>query len=595
MATPKQNSVATLGLEKLSVGSGLEDADSIASDHSVTRPSSTSRHSTSSRTDQSQATLQNDDNKSSISRPSHLSEESERGSSVSNLFRRTKNKSMNSFSRSAGAFGDGRDDDERSIASGMSATLQALEEYEKRIESLLPSAAKVEVQPAKPDRRTQAMERTVRKMLDGARGLELRERKKMMKSYMFAFTGSDFVDWTLRHCNFFIKEEGIRYGAMLLQEGYICGVEPDQKFAADSSIWIFQTSAFMPGRGWTPTDRDYAIYLLKRDMRATSRWALIGEEIERLKRLHKNFHDEWKRIDREAEEAFKLQIWRIKCGGRVLNGRSQANQSVIQEEKRLKSNRSKQEEFERSLDKWELEDYLKKQNESLNYALNIARVKVSTAAESLVNFAEVMRPLDPLVEREAWAQNPWIAEYSIMMQLERDEATPNEIRVWTLSFAELLKDPVGIRAFRKFVKSEFSQENLSFWIKCQTLDDIDTRKEFFDKSMKIYEEFIKVGGSKELNLNTLTRKEVIARVEVANGDPRKLSYDWYVPAMEHVYQLMAKDSYVRFCKTDLVQNAVREARASSVGASRTSLEMKEAGKKKSGLTPSRESSAREII
>ena len=112
--------------------------------------------------------------------------------------------------------------------------------------------------------------------------------------------------------------------------------------------------------------------------------------------------------------------------------------------------------------------------------------------------------------------------------------------------------------------------------------------------MKIYEEFIKVGGSRELNLNTLTRKEVIARIEAANGDPRKLSYDWYVPAMEHVYQLMAKDSYVRFCKTDVVQNAVKEARGSGVGASRSSLDLKDAGKKKSGLTPSRESSAREI-
>ncbi|KAJ3043684.1 Regulator of G-protein signaling 6 [Rhizophlyctis rosea] len=651
MTTPKTSALVE-GVHSLSIEGNLADDSSVHSTENppVQRSLSTTSSLTSANKDATRSQVSESTLPDSTSTPDRTpdrtltrlqqDEGESRASSLSSLFKRNKQKSYSSFtSRSASGFGMDRDDDTMSInsAHSLTATLKEMEEYEKRIEPLLPAGARGEGEGANQgqkstgaamDRKVQAMERTVRKMLDPHRGIELQERKKMMKAYKFAFTGQEFVDWTLKYCGFFEKSEGIFYGKTLMTEGYICPIEFDKEFGADSNVYVFQTSQFMPGQPWTATDRDYAIYLLKRDYRMQSKFALNEEEVERAKRLRKQLHKEWKSIDKEAEALFRaeeemdksdIRLFRIQehTFWRILKPVDLTKQSTIQEEKRTKQTRSKQEEFERSLDKWDLEDYLKKQLESLNYSLNISRSKVSKVAESLVNFMEIIRPLDPLLEQKAWAQNPWSNDYSIMMQVDRQEASPTEIRVWTISFAKLLEDPVGFRAFRKFCKSEFSQENLQFWAKCQALDDIDTRAEFYTASASIYQDFIKVGGSKELNLNTLTRKECIARFEAANGEARKLSYDWYIPAMEHVYTLMEKDTYIRFLKTDIVQDALKELRrleraasASVVGGgpggkvagSRMSMESRRelAGAKsqstlrKEDLPSSRESSSKDL-
>lgn len=48
---------------------------------------------------------------------------------------------------------------------------------------------------------------------------------------------------------------------------------------------------------------------------------------------------------------------------------------------------------------------------------------------------------------------------------------PTQLRVkkWSFSFRELLSDPTGVREFMKFCESEFSVENLKFYLSCQAI------------------------------------------------------------------------------------------------------------------------------
>lgn len=48
----------------------------------------------------------------------------------------------------------------------------------------------------------------------------------------------------------------------------------------------------------------------------------------------------------------------------------------------------------------------------------------------------------------------------------------------------------GQVAFRDFLKSEFSEENLDFWLACQEFQTSDSPEERTRRAARIYEEFI---------------------------------------------------------------------------------------------------------
>lgn len=47
---------------------------------------------------------------------------------------------------------------------------------------------------------------------------------------------------------------------------------------------------------------------------------------------------------------------------------------------------------------------------------------------------------------------------------------------WAVGFEKLLNDEMGLHVFTEFLKKEFSQENIQFWIECEkfkALIDVD--------------------------------------------------------------------------------------------------------------------------
>lgn len=61
------------------------------------------------------------------------------------------------------------------------------------------------------------------------------------------------------------------------------------------------------------------------------------------------------------------------------------------------------------------------------------------------------------------------------------------------------KQPVGgLAAFRAFLKSEYSEENIEFWVSCEDYKKTKSPAKLSPKARKIYDEFISVQATKEV-------------------------------------------------------------------------------------------------
>lgn len=68
--------------------------------------------------------------------------------------------------------------------------------------------------------------------------------------------------------------------------------------------------------------------------------------------------------------------------------------------------------------------------------------------------------------------NPWITDDATMWDLSAplvEQPTQLRVKKWSFSFRDLLLDPTGVREFMKFCESEFSVENLKFYLSVQQL------------------------------------------------------------------------------------------------------------------------------
>uniref|UniRef100_A0A8C8S0T6 Regulator of G-protein signaling 1 n=1 Tax=Pelusios castaneus TaxID=367368 RepID=A0A8C8S0T6_9SAUR len=131
-----------------------------------------------------------------------------------------------------------------------------------------------------------------------------------------------------------------------------------------------------------------------------------------------------------------------------------------------------------------------------------------------------------------------------------------EVMEWSQSLEKLLANQSGQGAFREFLKSEFSEENIEFWLACE--DYKKTKSDHLQgKAEKIYEEFVQIDATKQINIDHHTREMTAKKAQ----DPTSTSFD---EAQKTVYVLMERDSYPRFLKSKAYLNLLRKLQANSV-------------------------------
>ncbi|KAM9322120.1 regulator of G-protein signaling 18 [Pholidichthys leucotaenia] len=128
--------------------------------------------------------------------------------------------------------------------------------------------------------------------------------------------------------------------------------------------------------------------------------------------------------------------------------------------------------------------------------------------------------------------------------------SPEEALQWSDSFEELLKHSDGVDTFSQFLRTEFSVENIEFWLACEEYKTTDSETKLLSKAKCIYTVFIESDAPKEVNIDYNTKTAIQKNV----AQPTKSCFD---VAQTKIYNLMKRDSYPRFLQSDLYLGLTR--------------------------------------
>ncbi|KAK2822101.1 hypothetical protein Q5P01_022166 [Channa striata] len=123
---------------------------------------------------------------------------------------------------------------------------------------------------------------------------------------------------------------------------------------------------------------------------------------------------------------------------------------------------------------------------------------------------------------------------------------------WKESFDNLLSSQNGLCLFRAFLVSEFSEENIAFYLACEDYRATKPSK-FSSKAKNIYDEFIGSDAPREVNLDHVTKAATRKNME----QPCQSCFDL---AQAKIYSLMEKDCYPRFLKSSTYLELCRKAK-----------------------------------
>ncbi|XP_030583847.1 regulator of G-protein signaling 21-like [Archocentrus centrarchus] len=125
-------------------------------------------------------------------------------------------------------------------------------------------------------------------------------------------------------------------------------------------------------------------------------------------------------------------------------------------------------------------------------------------------------------------------------------APADDVMAWGESFDHLLKCKTGQLVFEDFLRTEYSEENLLFWLACEKYKKITRAREMTVAAKRIYTEFVQVGATRQINIDCVTREEISENI----SQPGPNCFD---RAQKLIYGLMENDCYPRFLKSEIYQ------------------------------------------
>ncbi|XP_063075345.1 regulator of G-protein signaling 21-like [Engraulis encrasicolus] len=128
-----------------------------------------------------------------------------------------------------------------------------------------------------------------------------------------------------------------------------------------------------------------------------------------------------------------------------------------------------------------------------------------------------------------------------------------DVDAWGESIDKLLACKAGQAAFQEFLKTEYSEENILFWLACEDYKKIKSTPEMIVSANRIYAEFVQTEAPKQINIDCGTRANITKNI----NQPDLNSFD---TAQRLIYSLMTRDCYPRFLKSDIYQGVLQNGR-----------------------------------
>lgn len=427
-------------------------------------------------------------------------------------------------------------------------------------------------------------------------GVPVRTVKSFLSKIPSVVTGTEIVQWLMKNLSIEDPVEAIHLGGLIAAQGYVFPISDHVlTLKDDGTFYRFQAPYFWPSNCWEPENTDYAIYLCKRTMQNKARLELADYEAENLARLQRAFARKWEFIFMQAEAQVKIDRKKDKTDRKILDSQERAFWDVhrpvpgcvnttemdirkcrreknpqkvkksvygVTEEAQSQSPVHTPSQPARKTTKEDVQ----KEISFLNTQLDRHCMKVSKVADSLMSFTEQFMDYDPFVTIPE-PSNPWISDDTTFWDLETSkEPSQQRVKRWGFSLDEALKDPAGRDQFLKFLESEFSSENLRFWLAVQ---DLKRRplQDVPNRAQEIWHEFLAEGAQSSINLDSHSYERTSQNLK----DPGRYSFE---DAQEHIFKLMKSDSYARFLRSNAYQDLLlaRKKQPESEQGRRTSLE-----------------------
>ncbi|XP_061542384.1 regulator of G-protein signaling 19 isoform X4 [Phycodurus eques] len=122
-----------------------------------------------------------------------------------------------------------------------------------------------------------------------------------------------------------------------------------------------------------------------------------------------------------------------------------------------------------------------------------------------------------------------------------------EMQLWSQSFDKLMRNPAGRNVFREFLRTEYSEENMLFWLACEDLKQEINKNIIEEKVRSIYEDYISILSPKEVSLDARVREVINRKLQ----DPTPQTFE---DAQLQIYTLMHRDSYPRFLSSTIYKS-----------------------------------------
>uniref|UniRef100_A0A9J8BI25 Regulator of G protein signaling 7b n=1 Tax=Cyprinus carpio carpio TaxID=630221 RepID=A0A9J8BI25_CYPCA len=392
------------------------------------------------------------------------------------------------------------------------------------------------------------MEDIIARMQDEKNGIPIRTVKSFLSKIPSVFSGSDIVQWMQKNLNIEDQVEALHLGTLMAAHGYFFPISDHVlTLKEDGTFYRFQTPYFWPSNCWEPENTDYAVYLCKRTMQNKARLELADYEAESLARLQRAFARKWEFIFMQAEAQAKVDKKRDKIERKILDSQERAFWDVHRpvpgcvnttEADIKKSSRMKQPH---------------KTRKSVYGLQNDIRSHSPTHTVT----PEVKEPTEDELHDQIQHCQEQLDRHRLKMSkvAESKEAGQQRVKRWAFCFDEVMKDPVGREQFLKFLESEFSSENLRFWLAVQELKKRPIR-EVPTRVQEIWEEFLAPGAPSAINVDSRSYDKTTQNIK----DPGRYAFQ---DAQEHIYKLMKSDSYSRFIRSSAYQELLQAKKKKS--------------------------------
>ncbi|XP_026155862.1 regulator of G-protein signaling 1 [Mastacembelus armatus] len=157
---------------------------------------------------------------------------------------------------------------------------------------------------------------------------------------------------------------------------------------------------------------------------------------------------------------------------------------------------------------------------------------------------------DSATERRSRLQ--FMRQWSQIGHSKKRKISREELEKWAESLNVLLASQTGVSVFGAFLRSEFSEENLQFYLACEQYRHSSNNFSLQRRAKDICATYIQPGAPREVNLDSKTRELTIQLLQAPSHS--SLSH-----AQKRIYSLLDTDCYPRFLQSNTYLSLLREA------------------------------------